>query len=290
MVECITASNILVVDGEKLTRFLREKISLMFSRRTLQMFHHLSTSVHVFFAISHLTNKCSSVSISSLHIGHRIESKSISLFDKFDLVGILWFTTLQLVMLTFFGTRLFQLVVGAYEIFKEFEINFLIPLTEKILELSIRQTIILRCRCCRKVSEVRRGCSGSSIVEKESRLMVHRTDVEVVRSPFDSTDHAKRARQISHLPFVMSAVKSRADIIEEKYLIALVFWISYIIIFHLMCFVVHLPLRKFYKELEAEFFGSGAKLMGLQLLQLELRLGKIPSRSFRPVKSAESLL
>ncbi|GJZ96086.1 hypothetical protein Tco_0668420 [Tanacetum coccineum] len=46
---------------------------------------------------------------------------------------------------------------------------------------------------------------------------------------------------------------------------------------------------EFYKELEAEFFGAGAKLMGLQLLQLELRLGKTPSRSFRPVKSAEIL-
>ncbi|GJS51919.1 hypothetical protein Tco_0625281 [Tanacetum coccineum] len=32
-----------------------------------------------------------------------------------------------------------------------------------------------------------------------------------------------------------------------------------------------------------------AKLMGLQFLQLELRLGKNPSRSFRPVKSAEIL-
>ncbi|GJX89766.1 hypothetical protein Tco_0343092 [Tanacetum coccineum] len=29
--------------------------------------------------------------------------------------------------------------------------------------------------------------------------------------------------------------------------------------------------------------------MGLQFLQLELRLGKTPSRSFRPVKSAEIL-
>ncbi|GJU28702.1 hypothetical protein Tco_1167323 [Tanacetum coccineum] len=46
---------------------------------------------------------------------------------------------------------------------------------------------------------------------------------------------------------------------------------------------------EFYKELEAEFLGAGTKLMGLQLLQLELRLGKIPSRSFRPVKSAEIL-
>ncbi|GJU71021.1 zinc finger, CCHC-type containing protein [Tanacetum coccineum] len=46
---------------------------------------------------------------------------------------------------------------------------------------------------------------------------------------------------------------------------------------------------EFYKELEAEFWGASAKLMGLQLLQLELRLGKNPSRSFRPVKSAEIL-
>ncbi|GJR92314.1 hypothetical protein Tco_0264488 [Tanacetum coccineum] len=35
---------------------------------------------------------------------------------------------------------------------------------------------------------------------------------------------------------------------------------------------------KFYKELEAEFLEASAKLMGLQLLQLELRLGKTPSR------------
>ncbi|GJR87645.1 retrovirus-related pol polyprotein from transposon TNT 1-94 [Tanacetum coccineum] len=46
---------------------------------------------------------------------------------------------------------------------------------------------------------------------------------------------------------------------------------------------------EFYKELEAEIYGAGAKLMGLQFLQLELRLGKTPSRSFRPVKSAEIL-
>ncbi|GJZ32346.1 hypothetical protein Tco_0577782 [Tanacetum coccineum] len=46
---------------------------------------------------------------------------------------------------------------------------------------------------------------------------------------------------------------------------------------------------EFYKELEAEFLGASAKLMELQLLQLELRLGKNPSRSFRPVKSAEIL-
>ncbi|GJV28017.1 hypothetical protein Tco_1384465 [Tanacetum coccineum] len=46
---------------------------------------------------------------------------------------------------------------------------------------------------------------------------------------------------------------------------------------------------EFYKELEAEFLGSSAKLMGLQRLRLKLRLGKIPSRSFRTVKSAEIL-
>ncbi|GJR03786.1 retrotransposon protein, putative, ty1-copia subclass [Tanacetum coccineum] len=46
---------------------------------------------------------------------------------------------------------------------------------------------------------------------------------------------------------------------------------------------------EFYKELEAEFWRACVKLMGIQLLQLELRLGKNPSRSFRPVKSAEIL-
>ncbi|GKD44261.1 hypothetical protein Tco_1268906, partial [Tanacetum coccineum] len=46
---------------------------------------------------------------------------------------------------------------------------------------------------------------------------------------------------------------------------------------------------EFYKELEAEFFKAGTKLMGLQLFQLEIRVGKNPSRSFRPVKSAEIL-
>ncbi|GJR36338.1 hypothetical protein Tco_1212022 [Tanacetum coccineum] len=46
---------------------------------------------------------------------------------------------------------------------------------------------------------------------------------------------------------------------------------------------------EFYKELEAEFWGASAKLIGLQLLQLELRLEKTLSRSFRPVKSAEIL-
>ncbi|GJY42142.1 hypothetical protein Tco_0429412, partial [Tanacetum coccineum] len=46
---------------------------------------------------------------------------------------------------------------------------------------------------------------------------------------------------------------------------------------------------EFYKELEAEIFGAGAQLMGLQFIQLELRLGKTTSRSFRPVKSAEIL-
>ncbi|GJU27374.1 hypothetical protein Tco_1139467 [Tanacetum coccineum] len=44
---------------------------------------------------------------------------------------------------------------------------------------------------------------------------------------------------------------------------------------------------EFCMELEAHFLGAREKLMGLQLLQLELRLGKNPSRSFRPVKSAE---
>ncbi|GJS77349.1 hypothetical protein Tco_0727230 [Tanacetum coccineum] len=42
-------------------------------------------------------------------------------------------------------------------------------------------------------------------------------------------------------------------------------------------------------ELEAEILGEEAQLMGIQFLQLEIRLGKIPSRSFRPVKSAEIL-
>ncbi|GKB76639.1 hypothetical protein Tco_0943534 [Tanacetum coccineum] len=46
---------------------------------------------------------------------------------------------------------------------------------------------------------------------------------------------------------------------------------------------------EFYKELEAEFLGASTKLTGLQILQLELRLRKIPSRSSRPVKSAEIL-
>ncbi|GKE00799.1 hypothetical protein Tco_1388782, partial [Tanacetum coccineum] len=42
-------------------------------------------------------------------------------------------------------------------------------------------------------------------------------------------------------------------------------------------------------ELGAEFFGAGAKLMGLQLLQPELRLRKTLFRSFRPIKSAKIL-
>ncbi|GJV56519.1 hypothetical protein Tco_1457524 [Tanacetum coccineum] len=50
-----------------------------------------------------------------------------------------------------------------------------------------------------------------------------------------------------------------------------------------------MDLPEFYKELEAEFLRASAKLMGLQLLQLELRLGKTRSRSFRPVNSAEIL-
>ncbi|GJV14994.1 hypothetical protein Tco_1360317 [Tanacetum coccineum] len=44
---------------------------------------------------------------------------------------------------------------------------------------------------------------------------------------------------------------------------------------------------EFYKELETHFLGAGSQLMGLQFLQLKLRFGKTPSRSFRPVKSAE---
>ncbi|GJZ66108.1 hypothetical protein Tco_0622804 [Tanacetum coccineum] len=46
---------------------------------------------------------------------------------------------------------------------------------------------------------------------------------------------------------------------------------------------------EFYKELEAEVLGERAQLMGIQFIQLELRLGKTPSRSFRPVKSAKIL-
>nr|GEV86359.1 hypothetical protein [Tanacetum cinerariifolium] len=46
---------------------------------------------------------------------------------------------------------------------------------------------------------------------------------------------------------------------------------------------------EFYKELEAEFLRSGAKIKGMQLLQLELKLGKIPSRSSRPVKLAKNV-
>ncbi|GJU31626.1 hypothetical protein Tco_1175215 [Tanacetum coccineum] len=38
---------------------------------------------------------------------------------------------------------------------------------------------------------------------------------------------------------------------------------------------------EFYKELEAEILGEGEKIMGIQFIQLELRLGKNPSRSFR---------
>ncbi|GJT36004.1 hypothetical protein Tco_0926423 [Tanacetum coccineum] len=46
---------------------------------------------------------------------------------------------------------------------------------------------------------------------------------------------------------------------------------------------------EFYKKLEAEVLRAGAKRMGLQLLQLELILGKNPSMSFRPMKSNEIL-
>nr|GEY53175.1 hypothetical protein [Tanacetum cinerariifolium] len=44
---------------------------------------------------------------------------------------------------------------------------------------------------------------------------------------------------------------------------------------------------KFCKELEAHFWGARSKLMGLKLPKLELRLEKIISRSFKPMKSAE---
>ncbi|GJW02835.1 hypothetical protein Tco_1561691 [Tanacetum coccineum] len=50
-----------------------------------------------------------------------------------------------------------------------------------------------------------------------------------------------------------------------------------------------LSFLEFYKELEAKILGDGAQLMGLHFIQLELRLGKNPSRSFWPVKSAEIL-
>ncbi|GJZ26643.1 hypothetical protein Tco_0570896 [Tanacetum coccineum] len=43
------------------------------------------------------------------------------------------------------------------------------------------------------------------------------------------------------------------------------------------------------RGVKAEILGEGEKLMGLQFIQLDLRLRKIPSRSFRPVKSAEIL-
>ncbi|GJT09744.1 hypothetical protein Tco_0856786 [Tanacetum coccineum] len=42
----------------------------------------------------------------------------------------------------------------------------------------------------------------------------------------------------------------------------------------------------FYKESEAHFLGADAQLIGLQYLQLEFRLGKTPSRCFRPMKTA----
>ncbi|GKD99272.1 hypothetical protein Tco_1387256, partial [Tanacetum coccineum] len=44
---------------------------------------------------------------------------------------------------------------------------------------------------------------------------------------------------------------------------------------------------EFCKELEAKFWCADTQLIGLQLLQLELRLAKIPYRRFRPVKSAK---
>nr|GEX55339.1 retrotransposon protein, putative, Ty1-copia subclass [Tanacetum cinerariifolium] len=50
-----------------------------------------------------------------------------------------------------------------------------------------------------------------------------------------------------------------------------------------------MDLLELYNELEAEFLGAGAKLRGLQLLQLELRLGMNPSRSFSPIKKEQKL-
>ncbi|GJR90962.1 hypothetical protein Tco_0214973 [Tanacetum coccineum] len=47
---------------------------------------------------------------------------------------------------------------------------------------------------------------------------------------------------------------------------------------------------EFYKELEAKILGEEVQLVGIQFIQLELRLGKNTSRSFRPVKSAKILL
>ncbi|GKB27272.1 hypothetical protein Tco_0866673 [Tanacetum coccineum] len=52
---------------------------------------------------------------------------------------------------------------------------------------------------------------------------------------------------------------------------------------------VETDFSEFCKELEAEVLGGSAKLMGIKFIQLQLRLGKNPSRSFRPVKSAEIL-
>ncbi|GJV36275.1 hypothetical protein Tco_1408752 [Tanacetum coccineum] len=47
--------------------------------------------------------------------------------------------------------------------------------------------------------------------------------------------------------------------------------------------------NKLWKQLEAVILGEGAQLMGIQFIQLELRLGKTSSRSFRPIKSADIL-
>ncbi|GJU39533.1 hypothetical protein Tco_1192490 [Tanacetum coccineum] len=48
-----------------------------------------------------------------------------------------------------------------------------------------------------------------------------------------------------------------------------------------------MDILEFCKELEAKFWCEDTQLIRLQLLQLDLRLGKNPSRIFRPVKSAE---
>ncbi|GJV89003.1 hypothetical protein Tco_1532941 [Tanacetum coccineum] len=49
-----------------------------------------------------------------------------------------------------------------------------------------------------------------------------------------------------------------------------------------------MDILEFCKELEAQRFGAGTQVIGIQLLQLELRLGKAPSRSFRPLKSGNA--
>ncbi|GJV37773.1 hypothetical protein Tco_1410250 [Tanacetum coccineum] len=45
---------------------------------------------------------------------------------------------------------------------------------------------------------------------------------------------------------------------------------------------------EFYMELEDHFWGAGLKLIEIQLIQLELRLEKTPSRSFRPMDANQT--